>query len=289
MAGILLIEDDDGDADMVCELLGRDVQVHRCRNLDEGVQVLARGGIEVVLLDLSLPDSQGIDSVATTHVFDSETPIIVMTGLDDEELALRAIAAGAHDYLIKGQTDARALRRSIGFAKQRVAAERRMPPASERPIAAARGIICPPGGGFLDAIAKHVAHAPGIVYAAADRPGPVVMRGLAERGITARLEIVDLNAKTPEEGGVAVEEAAARLGGRCVVLVDSVNSLLLHHHVDATAAFCHTLANRLRLLGVSVDLLIHDTREWPYIADRLSFLDGFEDLRGDAPADPSFA
>jgi PAS domain S-box-containing protein len=84
------------------------------------VERLAKGGIDAVLLDLGLPDSQGISTFVKLHHQFPRTPIVVLTGLTDEELGLQAVREGAQDYLIKGKVDSQWLCRAILYAVERV-------------------------------------------------------------------------------------------------------------------------------------------------------------------------
>ncbi len=137
---ILLVEDNPGDIRLLQEIL-REVTTTRCQitpamTLAVALDLLAActptpvGAIsippapfDVILIDLSLPDSQGIASFLTLHRQAANIPIIVLTGLDDETLALSAMQQGAQDYLIKGQVDRNLLLRSIRYAIERERAE----------------------------------------------------------------------------------------------------------------------------------------------------------------------
>src|SRR5688572_30272256 len=107
---ILLVEDNPGDARILRELLAegnadRFTLTHVDR-LDTGIRCLYQSDIDIILLDLSLPDSQGAETLARMHAAAKGIPIVLMTGVEDEELGLRLIQAGAHDYLVKGQVTA---------------------------------------------------------------------------------------------------------------------------------------------------------------------------------------
>jgi signal transduction histidine kinase len=80
---------------------------------------LAKGGTDIVLLDMGLPDGHGLDTVRRAHAAAPGVPMIVLTGLDDEALAAEAMKAGAQDYLIKGQIENRALPRALRHAIER--------------------------------------------------------------------------------------------------------------------------------------------------------------------------
>lgn len=93
-----------------------------------GIAAVGAGGIDAVLLDLSLPDARGIDAVTRVHAAAPDVPIVVLTGLEDEATALRAMQEGAQDYLIKAEVSAPLLGRALRYAVARVrveAAERR--------------------------------------------------------------------------------------------------------------------------------------------------------------------
>src|SRR5579862_3927439 len=116
----LLVEDSPDDADLLREVLtgsGADrVELVAVETLRDGLAELDRARFDVLLLDLSLPDSQGLATVHRALAHPSGVPIIVFTGLDDAELGVEAIHAGAQDYLAKGQADGPLLRRSIDYA-----------------------------------------------------------------------------------------------------------------------------------------------------------------------------
>ncbi len=117
---ILLIEDHQADADLLRGTLARDrfhtYELHHAARLSSGLERLAQGGIDVVLLDLALPDSTGIDTFRHVHTHSPQPPIIILTGLDDEALAAQVVHDGAQDYLPKDQINERVLTRSIRYA-----------------------------------------------------------------------------------------------------------------------------------------------------------------------------
>ncbi len=124
---ILLIEDNPGDARLIREMLGEvrgtSFAVEVASELPTGLQRLSAGGADVVLLDLSMPGSGGLDTFTKAHAQAGHVPIIVLTGLDDEAVAVRAVREGAQDYLIKGQVDSHLLGRAIRYAIERKRAE----------------------------------------------------------------------------------------------------------------------------------------------------------------------
>jgi response regulator RpfG family c-di-GMP phosphodiesterase len=120
---VLLIEDNPGDARLIQEMLSEDshhvFELVHANQLSKGFECLEQSSVDVILLDLGLPDSQGIDTLNALLSKTQQISIIVQTGLADEELALKAVKAGAQDYLIKGQIDSRLLSRSIRYAIER--------------------------------------------------------------------------------------------------------------------------------------------------------------------------
>ncbi|MGH7830727.1 MAG: sensor histidine kinase, partial [Candidatus Binatia bacterium] len=120
---ILLIEDDSSYARMIQEVLpetrGGPFEVECADRLSGGLERLARGGIDVVLSDLGLPDSQGLETFNKLQAQAPQLPILLLTGRDDEALAIRAVAEGAQDYLVKGQMEGVPLARAIRYAAER--------------------------------------------------------------------------------------------------------------------------------------------------------------------------
>ncbi|GAC1544517.1 MAG: hypothetical protein NVS3B16_12610 [Vulcanimicrobiaceae bacterium] len=121
---VLMIEDNPGDSRLVCELLSEvtePVSVEGVTTLAGGIAALDAAPFEVVLLDMSLPDGEGIDLVRRVRSVAATVPIVVLTGQGDDDLARRAVREGAQDYLIKGSVDGAALHRSLQYAIDRAA------------------------------------------------------------------------------------------------------------------------------------------------------------------------
>ncbi len=120
---ILLIEDNPGDARLIREMLSEvkttTVNLEYAETLQAGLERLGEGGIDVVLLDLSLPDSEGFETFLKVQEETQELPIIVLTGLDDETLAVKAVQKGAQDYLVKGKIEGSLLVRAARYAIER--------------------------------------------------------------------------------------------------------------------------------------------------------------------------
>ncbi len=124
---VLLIEDNPGDVRLIKEMLldvgTKEFDIESANNLKSGVDRLTRDDIAVVLLDLGLPDSQGLDTLAEVCGRFPEIPVVVLTGRDDEEIAREAVRRGAQDYLDKGNVDEKLLVRSILYAMDRKSME----------------------------------------------------------------------------------------------------------------------------------------------------------------------
>ncbi len=124
---VLIVEDDPDDVLLLREdLAGAPVafEIDVCSTLREALHRLDRGDIDVTITDLSLPDSQGLQTFHSLAAHPAHVPIIVLSGLMDEALALETVQQGAQDYLVKGQCDQRLLVRSVRYAIKRAAADR---------------------------------------------------------------------------------------------------------------------------------------------------------------------
>jgi len=120
---VLLIEDNPGDARLIREMLseGEEALFHlECvGRLSQGLEYLSARGAALVLLDLSLPDSFGLDTFLKVYAHSPKVPIIVLTGNDDQKVALSAVKTGAQDFLIKGKLDRELLLRSMQYSIER--------------------------------------------------------------------------------------------------------------------------------------------------------------------------
>jgi signal transduction histidine kinase len=122
---VLLVEDNLGDARLLYEgleeALPGQFELSHVRRLDEALEYLWKETCHVVLLDLGLPDSHGIDTLVLTRAQAPGVPIVVLTGFQDESLGDQALKEGAQDYLVKGQVDSKLLARCMRYAIQRKA------------------------------------------------------------------------------------------------------------------------------------------------------------------------
>lgn len=120
---LLLIEDNPGDARLIQEMLSRargaSFELRHVERLSDGLRLIADDRPDVILLDLTLPDSAGLETFARVHKGAPHLPIIVLSGFAEEESAIRAVREGAQDYLVKGQVDRNLLVRSVRYAIER--------------------------------------------------------------------------------------------------------------------------------------------------------------------------
>jgi signal transduction histidine kinase/FixJ family two-component response regulator len=122
MIKILLIEDNKGDVLIIKELLkatGLKCEITHCSRLKEALDVLPSNDFDVILIDLGLPDSSGIDTFKKIKEYANLAPIVILTGLDDEEIALTTVKEGAQDYLVKSQLSTNTITRSIKYSIER--------------------------------------------------------------------------------------------------------------------------------------------------------------------------
>ncbi|RPI21665.1 MAG: response regulator [Acidobacteria bacterium] len=133
---VLLVEDSPSDAQLLQEHL-LEVGFERFRvthveRLQDALTRLSNEVFDVVLLDLTLPDSSGLDTFSRIHSQAPDIPLVVLTSITDQDLAIEAVRHGVQDYLIKGQADARLIARAIRYAIERQDMERDLRRSQER-------------------------------------------------------------------------------------------------------------------------------------------------------------
>ncbi len=124
---VLLIEDNFTDTVLIREML-KEVRkprfrLHNTRRLEEGLDHIERNEIDVLLLDLNLPDSYGLDTFQKANNRAPQIPIVILSAFDDEDVAVKAVKGEAQDYLIKGRVDSNLLARSLTYAIERKSIE----------------------------------------------------------------------------------------------------------------------------------------------------------------------
>lgn len=120
---VLMIEDNKGDYEIILKLLEKsenaEFELIHSPRLSSGVELLENNSFDVILLDLGLPDSDGLESFNVILKKHPEIPTIILTGLANEETGIQAIKYGAQDYLVKGEFNGKLLVRAIQYAIER--------------------------------------------------------------------------------------------------------------------------------------------------------------------------
>lgn len=133
---VLLVEDNPHDAEFLQRVLDdsgvNDVRIERADRLSAACSRIAKGGIDEVLLDLKLPDSVGLETLGKIQEAAPELPIIILTGIQDEQLGTLAVRQGAQDYIVKGQFDGSGLHQAMRYAWERKQAESALRESQER-------------------------------------------------------------------------------------------------------------------------------------------------------------
>src|ERR1700719_5292730 len=120
---VLVVEDNAGDVRLLREMFRGETpgsfELTHLLRMSEAEAHVAKGGVDITLLDMGLPDGHGRETVRRAHAASPNVPLIILTGLDDEALAAEAMTQGAQDYMIKGQIESRALPRALRHAIER--------------------------------------------------------------------------------------------------------------------------------------------------------------------------
>ena len=202
---LLLIEDNPGDADLFREMLNEPgsykTEVAHVKQLSEAEKYLVGRSVDIILVDLGLPDAEGLGAVRRARAIAPHVPLVVLTCLDDEALAAHALQEGAQDYLIKGEIATRGLLRALRYAVERKAMEEALFAEKERAQVTLKcigdAVACTDISGnitFLNLVAERILG--WTSQEATDRPMAEVLR------------ILDANSREtiPNPMGMAVEQ-----------------------------------------------------------------------------------
>jgi serine phosphatase RsbU (regulator of sigma subunit) len=251
---VLLVEDDDGDALIVeeeLELSGARVDVERRRTLGEA----AAAGLQrfdCVLLDLNLPDAQGLEGLHELRELAPDLAVLVLTGLDDERRGIEAVGAGAQDYLIKGSTSGVLLARSLRYAVERRRAELTQQQLSIAQLQARENARLERG-----LLPEPLVTDPGLTLATHYKPGRrrALLGGdffdaVQTPGGTVHAVVGDVSGHGPDEAALGV---SLRIAWRTLVLAGIAPGALLAHLQDVLAVERHAPQVFTTVCMVSVD------------------------------------
>ncbi len=199
---ILLIEDNPGDARLIQEMFAgimtESFNIKCVDRLSKGLEHLSAEEVDIVLLDLSLPDSQGLDTFNSLYAKAPMVPIIILSGLSDEEFATKAVQKGAQDYLVKGQVNSNLLVRSIHYAIERKLAQEKIQLNSQIQTVLNKILHLPLKNlaleKMLEQVIDYITHAPfpwltlepkGAIFLIEDDPKVLVMK--AQKGLAKPL------------------------------------------------------------------------------------------------------
>ncbi|HMJ52602.1 MAG TPA: EAL domain-containing protein [Polyangiaceae bacterium] len=309
MATVLLVEDNPGDARLLREMFREGSQSSKLTHVEsmgEAEMHLAEGAVDVILLDLGLPDAQGLVAVRRARALAPAIPLVVLTGLDDDSLAVQALQEGAQDYLVKGQIEARGLRRALHYAIERKIMEDALFEEKERAQVTlnciGEGVICTDVSRnitFLNAAAERMTG--WLLLEAAGRPMTEVFRMLdaANRQTIPIPTGIAVGSRPPvhlpsnciliRRGGVdiAVENSVApiydrqgQLTGTVVVFrdVSAARAMSLEIAHSAEHDFLTGLPNRVRLNDRVSQAITMAQRHGKQLAVLFLDLDGFKHI-----------
>jgi len=205
---LLLVEDNPGDVRLLREMLDEQdddrIDLINVTSMSQTEAHLAASIVDIILLDLGLPDAQGLEAIRRAHAAAPRIPLVVLTGLDDERLAAQSLQEGAQDYLIKGQIEARSVRRSLRYSIERKIMEEALFAEKERALVTlssiGEAVVCTDVAGnitFLNLVAEKMTGWP--MQEAAGRPMTEVFRTLDPRSTeptetTTELAILQIRA-----------------------------------------------------------------------------------------------
>jgi diguanylate cyclase (GGDEF)-like protein/PAS domain S-box-containing protein len=307
---LLLVEDNPGDAHLLREMLNEQgsqyTELTHVERMSDAEKHLAEHEVDIILIDLGLPDADGLAAVRRAHAAAPRVPLVVLTGLDDESLAAQALQEGAQDYLIKGQIEARGLLRALRYAVERKNMEEALFGEKERAQVTLNSIgdavACTDISGnisFLNLVAEKMS---GWTWQeAAGRPMPEVLRILdaSSREIVAnpmdvefdRDEIMHLppncvlirrdGIEIPIEDSVAaIHDREGKATGAVIVFrdVSAVRAMALEMAQLAEHDFLTGLPNRMLLNDRVSRAIASAPRHMKKVAVLFLDLDGFKHI-----------
>jgi diguanylate cyclase (GGDEF)-like protein/PAS domain S-box-containing protein len=307
---LLLVEDNRGDARLLREMLTEDgshkTEVVHVECMGDAERHLGERVFDIVLLDLGLPDAEGLDALRYAREVAPRVPLVVLTGCDDETLAAEALQEGAQDYLIKGQIDPRGLLRALRYAVERKALEEALFNEKERAQVTLNcigdAVICTDIAGnitFLNIVAEKMTgwrreEAAGLPMAEVLRIMDTTTREIVPNPMEAAVECngtVHLPSnsilirrdgfETPIEDSVApIHDREGRADGAVVVFrdVSSARAMSLQMIHSAHHDFLTGLPNRMLLSDRVNQVISLAQRHGKKVAILFLDLDGFKHI-----------
>ena len=307
---LLLVEDSPGDARLLREMLNEEdsyitEMAHVCC-VSEAETHLAEHEVDIILLDLGLPDAQGLEALRRTHAAAPRVPLVVLTGLDDESLATQSLQEGAQDYLIKGEIETRGLRRALRYAVERKIMEEALFEEKERAQVTLNcigdAVVCTDTSGnitFLNLVAEKMTG--WTLREATGRPTPAVFRILDATGgnateNTAEIAILQIRAvhlpshcilvrrdgfEIPIEASIApIHDRKGRATGAVIVFrdVSEAQTMALQIAHSAEHDFLTGLPNRMLLNDRISQAIALAMRHHQQVAVLFLDLDGFKHI-----------
>src|SRR5580692_1088128 len=307
---LLLVEDNAGDARLIREMFNEqgatEIEVMRVGSMSEAEKCLVEDPIDILLLDLGLPDSQGLDAVRRAHAAAPRVPLVVLTGLDDESLAGNALQVGAQDYLIKGQIETKGLLRALRYAVERKSMEEALFVEKERAQVTLNcigdAVICTDASGnitFLnlvaekmtswsrqDAFGRPMAEVFQILDADTREPTPNPMERSVEQNCTVHLPANCIlvrrdGTEIPIEGSVApIHDREGKATGAVIVFrdVSAARAMALEMTHSAQHDFLTGMPNRMLLNDRVSQAIAWAQRHSKKVAVLFLDLDGFKHI-----------
>jgi diguanylate cyclase (GGDEF)-like protein/PAS domain S-box-containing protein len=307
---LLLVEDNPGDTRLLQEMLSEQDQdriaVRHVSSMLDAEAHLSQFSFDIILLDLGLPDAQGLNALRRAHGAAPRIALVVLTGMDDESLAAQCLQDGAQDYLIKGEIDTRSLRRSLRYAIERKIMEEALYAEKERAQVTLNcigdAVVCTDIGGqitFLNPAAEKITGWP--LLEAAGRPMAEVFRTLNTGAMdssqtTTQLAVLQVRSvhlppssilirrdglQIPiEESVAAIHDKEGRVTGAVIVFRDVSVAQAMAQQMTHSAKhdFLTGLPNRMLLNDRIGQAIASGRRHAKQVAVLFLDLDGFKHI-----------
>jgi signal transduction histidine kinase len=253
---VLLVEDNPGDARLLREMFSEDrslkVELTCVGFMAEAEKYLAANAVDVVVLDLGLPDVQGLAAIRRARATAPGIPLVVLTGMDDEELAAQSLQEGAQDYLIKGQIEIRGLLRALRYAGERKRLER----LKDEFVSTVSHELRTPLTSIAGSLGLLMGKAAGILPKSAER-----LLEIAHTNSVRLVRLVNdiLDIEKLESGGATFDLKRVNVGSLVGQMVEEIRGMAEGHQVkiriEAAAAIGEVRADTDRLGQVITNLL----------------------------------